>query len=317
MTPAEVQFLAQLGTYTYYDICQYITMWVLYGVFIIPATMAIYLFLCKSINGYSRKILLGCMIIVVLMSTWNYIVNTAGVAIAIQFEFIKPSNEGLEGGFIAANVATKPWEAQSSWPATITLLISDAIVTWRACVVWPTTRLVWYMLIAIMIGNIGVNIAGCIVEDIVLDFLSPISLDLACLFISLGVNFIATLAIGLKVWYHHHATQTLYSNRKQKFSPTSRILLLFVESGALFCILQLLIAILTVLGTNAPLLSPLESTFRIITEFFTGMTSIYPMAIIIMLNFNQLPLQETFHHDSDDGLSNSHTVQATATIATT
>ena len=63
------------------------------------------------------------MIIVVLMSTWNYIVNTAGVAIAIQFEFIKPSNEGLEGGFIAANVATEPWEAQSSWPGTITVRV--------------------------------------------------------------------------------------------------------------------------------------------------------------------------------------------------
>ncbi|KAE9404091.1 hypothetical protein BT96DRAFT_917066 [Gymnopus androsaceus JB14] len=303
MTPAEVQFLAQLGTYTYYDICQYITMWVLYGVFIIPAIMAIYLFL---INGYSRKVLLACMIMVILMNTWNYIVNTAGVTIA----------RGLEGGFIAANVASEPWGAQDSWPGTITLLISDAIVTWRACVVWPTTRLVWYMLIAIMIGNIAINIAGCIVQDTVLDFLGPISLDLACLFISFGVNLIATLAIGLKVWYHHHATQALYSNRKQKFSPTSRILLLLVESGALFCILQLLIAILTVLGANAPLLSPLESAFRIITEFFTGITSIYPMAIIIMLNLNHLPLQETFHHDFDD-ISNSHPVQPTATTATT
>lgn len=38
------------------------------------------------------------------------------------------------------------------------LLISDAIVSWRACVIWYDSRIVKYTLIVLMAGNIGMNI---------------------------------------------------------------------------------------------------------------------------------------------------------------
>lgn len=105
----------------------------------------------------------------------------------------------------------------------------------------------------------AVNLAGCIVGDIQLNFATASSLDFAAIFISLGVNLTATMIIGLKVWYdsriwapplfywfmklsnsryHHRATRILYSTRKNKISPTIIILLLLIESGILFCIVQ-------------------------------------------------------------------------------
>ncbi|KAE9406570.1 hypothetical protein BT96DRAFT_915277 [Gymnopus androsaceus JB14] len=77
--------------------------------------------------------------------------------------------------------------------------------------------------------------------------------------------------IGLKVWHHHSLTKELYSH-KQNVSPTTRILLMLVESGGLFCIAQFAIAILTALDAYTTLFSSLDLAFAVANQFYIGIT---------------------------------------------
>jgi len=256
----------------------------LYGAFIFPAIIAVYLLLKKGVQGYRRKILIACVIILILLNTWNYVLASAIVPLLVQDDILSPGNEIVN------------FVVQISWPGTICLMISDGIVVWRACVIWPDSKIIKYMLTTLMLGNIAINLADCIFDNLTVNFFGNlISLDVSVVFISLGVNFAATFLIGLKVWHHHCFTKELYSLHKQNVSPTTRILLMLVESGGLFCIAQIVIAILTVLDTYTSVLSSLDLAFAVANQFYIGITPIYPLAVLIMLSMNHSPLEDSFH----------------------
>ncbi|KAE9401933.1 hypothetical protein BT96DRAFT_573175 [Gymnopus androsaceus JB14] len=98
-----------------------------------------------------------------------------------------------------------------------------------------------------MLGNIVVNLVSTGFQAQQMTLTNPLSLNFASLFISLGVNVIATMLIGLKLWNHYHATRSYISYKRL---PTIRIMLLLIESGALFAIAQV---------SNLPALSLLIS----------------------------------------------------------
>ncbi|KAE9407054.1 hypothetical protein BT96DRAFT_174702 [Gymnopus androsaceus JB14] len=297
MTPAETQLLKHLAVISHYNMVFLTITCLLYGVSILATAIALYLFLQKGVQGFARKFLLFGISILVLANTWDYICVSGLNLSQLEFWFAKQSNDGLEGNSVDATRATAPWFAQSAWPNAITLTLGDAIVSWRACAVWPGAKMIKFLLISLMLGNIIINLADCLIDDLNLPLLGSqlLSIDFAATFVSFGVNLTATLTIALKFWYHYRTTRPLYSNTKQSFSPGIRILLLLVESGALFCIAQLFIAILTVFDTHAIENSPLDIAYRVLNFVFLGMVVIYPPAIIIMLSLKQLPLQETFH----------------------
>ncbi|KAE9400310.1 hypothetical protein BT96DRAFT_653136 [Gymnopus androsaceus JB14] len=299
MTPSEVQLLVEMGNIIYLNASGSVIIWVLYGIFILSATIAIYLCLENSVKGGPRMILVVCMIILVLVNAWQYALGSAEIPVQIKFGLVNTLNGGLEDQLIGSAMAVGPINEQLDWPTAISLMLNDGTVIWRACAVWPHKKILSYGLITFMVSNIAVNVANCIAQDIHLDSTTVIILESAAILISFGVNLTATSAIGAKIWFHHRATRFLYSNRKQKHSPTIRILLLLIESGVLFCIAQLWLAVFQVFFTQKPAtFSAFTQTFLIVNEFWNGILPIYPVAVLILLNLNRLPLEETIHHNS-------------------
>ncbi|KAE9398944.1 hypothetical protein BT96DRAFT_1019807 [Gymnopus androsaceus JB14] len=140
------------------------------------------------------------MVLLVLANTWNFILVTGGPVIQVNSALIDTSIQGLQEQIAASFEITLPWNAQMTWPGTVNLMLSDGIVTWRACAVWPHAKILRLVLIGLLIGNIAVNLAGCSMGDIQLNFVTANSLDFAAIFISLGANLIATMMIGLKLY---------------------------------------------------------------------------------------------------------------------
>ncbi|KAE9393194.1 hypothetical protein BT96DRAFT_229352 [Gymnopus androsaceus JB14] len=317
MTPSEVELLMDMATSISFYNSTYIVLCVLYGVFIPLSVMAFYLFLIKGVKGYARKIILCSMIIVVLMTTWQSIVLLGSGIVLTKFYLVQTSNEGLQEQAITGNTAGFFWFLQQNWPENIILLVSDATVAWRACAVWQSSRIIRYALIVLMIGNLITNLGSGITGD--LETGQPgqntvnSRMNFASLFLSLGVNMVATLAIGIKIWYHHALTKLLYSNPNQRFSPTVKMLLLLVESGALFCVMQVLTCIFAVLDAYTVAFTPLDIAYSIIVQFFGGITPIYPMAVIIILGLKKSPLEETFHHN-DESVIVTNTIEPTASL---
>lgn len=75
----------------------------------------------KGTYGFTRKVLFGCIILLVLANIWNYIAGVAESLVLVKFGLAQSTGgpQGLEGQAIAANIAIHPWAAQAAWPETI------------------------------------------------------------------------------------------------------------------------------------------------------------------------------------------------------
>ncbi|KAE9407594.1 hypothetical protein BT96DRAFT_107979 [Gymnopus androsaceus JB14] len=177
------------------------------------------------------------------------------------------------------------------------LILNDVIVSWRAKVVWSGAKLVQCGLLLVLVAAIGVNLTDSIFGNLNINTLgnSATNLDFASLFVSFAVNWTATLMVTVKFWKHRQAVKFLYKNPSQSQSLT--ILLALVESGIIFCLVQLFYAIWTVIDFFSVENSPVDMTYRVIDRMFNAVVALYPMVVIILVNVKKLPLEETFYYD--------------------
>lgn len=74
----------------------------------------------KGVQGYSRKILLSCMITVVLMNTWDYIVFPGSSTLLLpRYRLVLALSGGLEAQDTSATKAFFPWGLQINWPPSV------------------------------------------------------------------------------------------------------------------------------------------------------------------------------------------------------
>ncbi|KIK57556.1 hypothetical protein GYMLUDRAFT_752883 [Collybiopsis luxurians FD-317 M1] len=126
-----------------------------------------------------------------------------------------------------------------SWPSAISLLLSDYIVSWRAWMLFQHNRRVKLALIFLMVVNVGLNIASCIWADVEIHSLFSFGSFFTWLPLipSLMVNIYATLLIALKAWKYRQLMIQLELPRTMK-SRAQTVMLLLIESGAVFCAIQ-------------------------------------------------------------------------------
>ncbi|KAE9404919.1 hypothetical protein BT96DRAFT_916580 [Gymnopus androsaceus JB14] len=184
-----------------------------------------------------------------------------------------------------------------SWSQMCSLLWSDLIVSWRAWVLFTNNKLMRFILAVLMGVNIGINVADSIEDSIVQAALGnaagPILLDWVAPGISLAVNIFATLSIGWKACSHYRFMKEASIHRR---SHAIKVLLLLIESGTIFCIIQsLYIALVTFSGDSGLQLQELYHAVNII--FFGIAVPWYPVAVIILVLSNNSPVAEvaSFH----------------------
>ncbi|KIK56228.1 hypothetical protein GYMLUDRAFT_821836 [Collybiopsis luxurians FD-317 M1] len=125
-----------------------------------------------------------------------------------------------------------------------------------------------------MITNIGINVADCILDNIevktiavagtstILDWLSGV--------LSLAVNMFATGLIAWKAWNFNHDMAEAGIKRTTR---VQKILLLLIESGAVYCTIQAAFTIVTILNTYATVDNELAETVLTILPL-TGVASV-------------------------------------------
>ncbi|KAJ3973014.1 hypothetical protein EV361DRAFT_948287 [Lentinula raphanica] len=126
----------------------------------------------------------------------------------------------------------------SSWATAINMLIGDGIVVWRARILFQYDNIHRLALSCLMVANIAVNIADCIWADVHLQnatIARPNALDWVSSMLSLLVNLCATFLIALKARSQHRMMQDASLHKKTR---AQHILLLLVESGAIYCVIQ-------------------------------------------------------------------------------
>ncbi|KIK57917.1 hypothetical protein GYMLUDRAFT_45729 [Collybiopsis luxurians FD-317 M1] len=117
-------------------------------------------------------------------------------------------------------------------------------------------------------------------------------LDWSSTLLSLVVNIFATGLIARKAWNHHHiVTEAAFRKRTR----AQNILLLLIESGTIYCVIQLAYTASTLCTIYADLTFGALQVLTIVNDIFIVTVACYPVAVIILINKDQSPVLETLH----------------------
>ncbi|KAE9402031.1 hypothetical protein BT96DRAFT_937482 [Gymnopus androsaceus JB14] len=99
----------------------------------------------------------------------------------------------------------------------------------------------------------------------------------------------ATFLIGLKAWHLYQEFIIPYPNTR--YFQVHKILLILIESGVAFCVIQLIYAIFNGLEVrDRSLLSAISLLYSMITAVANGCAALYPVALIIIIHMEASPL---------------------------
>ncbi|KAE9402000.1 hypothetical protein BT96DRAFT_918483 [Gymnopus androsaceus JB14] len=288
MTPEEQEQLRGLGDACYQNTFASIITNTIHGATALGVLIEIQLLNIKTWREPKAIQFLCCVILVILL--------TAFVCLASINELVQ-----IQPG-IGRELHTAPHDfliinEVLEFLSPLQILVGDFVICWRAWVLLPYDKFWRFILMTTMLANIGVNIA-CAFWQIFLmgQFTLPLEvMDWLSVALSLLVNLLATLLIGWKAWAHYLTMREVSIWRK---SHGQKILLLFVESGALFLVIQLF-ELIGQLGVTLDSAGEGSSAFSAIAVFaqnlWTASAVFYPIAIVILIHSNNSPIAESFH----------------------
>ncbi|KAL1713575.1 hypothetical protein EV715DRAFT_258294 [Schizophyllum commune] len=155
-------------------------------------------------------------------------------------------------------------------------LVSDAIVIWRAWVLWPDNLFAKIILLSGMCGSI----VGIVLEYIwSLHTVESTIKSLALTIPEVYINLSATILVGMQAWFYQR-------NIKPSFSPWTRmtqvqkVLLLLVESGFLYVLIWAFFLIIILLELPS-------FPYFIIGSIYHDIAGIYPTFIILVVGLQR------------------------------
>ncbi|KAJ7595439.1 hypothetical protein C8J56DRAFT_1159912 [Mycena floridula] len=266
------------------------------GIYMTVVIIALYILCTKKTRLAARNFLIAATIIVFLCSTTTVVSNLAIYILQIaQLGTNPPDYKDLNLAMdIYDNILLR-----------LTFLISDTIVVWRAWVLWPNRR-VRALLAFCWLGSLG----GAITDD-AFGMLWVLKGDTRftptgpkTLILSLPLlitNIVSTSLVGYKVWQYRtqiKAHLSVYDNKKTQIE---KILVLLTESGVIYCLLWIFIAVFAADDSNKGTIM-----YVIWVNMTPQLAAIYPVIIVLLVSLDKTQLETTLT------LTNvSHSIQFT------
>ncbi|KAF9070246.1 hypothetical protein BDP27DRAFT_1420128 [Rhodocollybia butyracea] len=289
MISAEQEQVLGFGTACYQNVITIIIDLTVYGCALLGMLIAIWLLNVHTWREPKAIQLLCCMII---LSTFTGFIVFQGIGTEIEVisgiveEILSPPRTIIIAG------ESRPAYNSELEPQ---LMVGDFVIGWRAWVLLPHDKMWRLALAAVMICNIGLNLADSIFDIFVID--TEISgvfvvLDWLSIAFSLLVNMLATTLIGWKAWAHY---RTMGDTSTWRNSRVTKLLLLFIESGALFLVIQLF-ALVGELGNMLDTTGAFILVAEVASAFLNIFSVLYPIGIVILIHSDKSPVVETFHY---------------------
>jgi len=224
--------------------------------------------LCFKSDGlrtsFGIKLLVGIILLLLCLSACS-------LSLTIWTYMAKFSQLG--GTFDAAGINNKT--------AIITMVlqrlayfISDSIVVWRAWLLWNRNIFVKLLLVICLLGTITATfIEGALTVTDIIPESGPSTLMFTLPL--LITNLCATIFMGLRIWEYRGSMSELSGSRMNK------MLLIFLESSALYCVFW----VLAILGTLGNVASPIATAA--IMGSLPYITSIYPVVVVVLVTLEK------------------------------
>ncbi|KAI0041740.1 hypothetical protein FA95DRAFT_656334 [Auriscalpium vulgare] len=166
----------------------------------------------------------------------------------------------------------------------INFIFGDGIVAWRAWVIWGHSRRILVLPVILIFATGGTVVAEFILTtmyaragNIDIGALA-ILLQIVTVVLSLGTNVLITCTIAYRAWTHSREVALLRPVRVGS-DRAIHVLILLVESGALYCAIWIIYLVLIFTGGYS---AAGTEIFLLVEASVTQMTGIYPTLIIVI-----------------------------------
>ncbi|KAF8061864.1 hypothetical protein FPV67DRAFT_1673474 [Lyophyllum atratum] len=291
MTPDERAILHRKGLVFLYNLENTITVTVFYGMFTLLFAISTFTLIQRGLKSRATQVMLVTTVLSFLLSTSRWIVFVTFYAMQIKGILIDSAgvlnqdtlNRVVEQG-APIRLTVQKWE-----PHLVTI-ISDGVVIWRTWVLFPDQIWVKLATLALFFGTVSTAL-GYQVTDTV----ATVPLFEASLALSLVTNAVSTILILYRLWAHLRSWRDAGLQRKLT-SPVSKVMLVLVESGLVYCTIQAL-SLALFLAPFKPY-SPADIAYNFITQMADVLTAMYP-SIIVVLVASQRSMVEVFEFTTE------------------
>ncbi|KAJ7572065.1 hypothetical protein C8J56DRAFT_1070135 [Mycena floridula] len=220
------------------------------------------------------------MLVLFLSTTMQFIIDFVFVISAVEGLLLQSDIALPDRAQAFSQRHDNAFQIVELWPLPVNLIISDFIVIWRAWVLVPNAQI---PMAVVASANAVLNLystalptkhAAIVITDPTID----IKILSASGFLSFGTNVLGTVLIAWKGWQHHQLMSSISSKRSQ----VSNILIILVEGGFAFGIIQLTYSLMRIVDVNITM-SPLDPAVNILGEALTYLAAIFPMATTIIV----------------------------------
>ncbi|KAI0311125.1 hypothetical protein OF83DRAFT_1087917 [Amylostereum chailletii] len=184
----------------------------------------------------------------------------------------------------------------------LNIVLSDAVVVWRACVVWNRRKDVTSVAVAILVCMLGINVVYLLAAAALrlpsqprsILTLSKASDPISTALYSLTIfaNVWATSIIACKAWIHRRDIHRHLQNRTTK-SVVESILMLLVESGAIYSIFLVLLMLETFSSVPVLYSGPFLYYWDPVMNQVSGM---YPTLIVVLVALKKSHCEHQFSY---------------------
>ncbi|KAJ7604140.1 hypothetical protein FB45DRAFT_803930 [Roridomyces roridus] len=251
---------------------------VTYGFFLCLAIMTIYTMLRRGLRKNRARQVLFVVMLTMLIGC------TAHLALYMAWQIVQlPS---LAAEYVDMTMLVKRIAQAQIWIRRLIYFLSDGIVVWRAWVIWSNNRIV-HAFLAVCILTTGVCSLVVAVFNYQTAFrgshYDPLAENLLGTLPLIITNFASTALISGKLWYYRHNIK-VHLTREKGNTKVEKILILLLESGALYLIFWILLMI----GDFSRHYGP-DFEFE---WFQPNISALYPTAIIFMVSRQMVMSEE-------------------------
>ncbi|KAJ7592310.1 hypothetical protein C8J56DRAFT_887015 [Mycena floridula] len=248
---------------------------------------------------WTNKTKLAVHHILIAAVTSMFVASTMIVSLELALDLIELSTLGIDPPNIERSAINVDLFIDTV--SRLNYLIGDAIVVWRAWVLWNNHPRVHMLLCICLFGTFaGVTVDLAFTSLFALSQFSdtprspPNSLRLLILTLPVFLtNFISTVLTAYKVWeYRVEIKQNLGLSHNKK-TKVERVLILLTESGSIYCLLWLSLLVFDLKSSDKKSLA-----YAVIISTVPLLIAIYPIIIILLLAFEKASLESTVNGPS-------------------
>jgi len=301
MSPGERLLVQHAGRSILHNIASATSIIFFYAISIFLFSFSAYRHLRRGLASWPTRVMFTTTLISFLLVTLYEVSFLAGYAMQIKGLLVDSAGTFNTAKIHRVNEHGMALSILRFWTPQLSLILGDGIVIWRAWVLYWNQR--WIMLgpCILLVGTVGTSLAFLVLEStsriaLITGRPPPIIpyLFIASLALSLATNVISTSLIMYKFWVHLSFNIQMKIGRKS-MSPVLRLMLILVESGFAYCLLQVLVLITDLTHTGSASRRDAFDFFWITTQMITA---IYPTVIVLVVN-QQRSMVETFGFNTE------------------